>query len=125
MLKTFASVLLVFALFCTLGVRAAFARGSSEPETKAAETASQPVGPSKSEVAPTEKPNQKLRADMIKLVRDAKAGKVVPAARPQIQPAQSNSLSKGAKVAIGVGIAVAVIAVIVIVAARNTPGRVL
>ena len=69
MLKNFASVMLVFALFCTLGVHPSFARGSSESESKAkaAETASEPVGPGKSEVAPTEKPNEKLRADVLKL----------------------------------------------------------
>ncbi len=50
---------------------------------------------------------------MAKLLTDAKAGKVAPAARPQIQPAKGNSLSKGAKIAIGVGIAVLVLALIV------------
>ena len=60
-----------------------------------------------------EKPNEQLKNNMLKLVADAKAGKVLPAERPQIRPAKSNNLSKGAKVAIGVGIAAAVVAVIV------------
>lgn len=121
MLKGFASMMVVFALFCTLGVHTAFARSSSEPETKgkAAEAASRPVGSGKSEVATTEKPNEKLRADVLKLVRDAKAGKVMPAAKSQIQPARSNNWSKGTKIAVGVGVAVAVVVVILIVHTRN------
>jgi hypothetical protein len=58
--------------------------------------------------------NDKLRTNMLRLVADAKAGKVAPAERGQIQRAKRNNLSKGTKIAIGVGIAVAVIAVIVI-----------
>lgn len=117
MLKKFASVMLVFALFCTLGVHTALGRSSSDPETKgkAAETASEPVGPGKSEVAPTEKRNEKLRAEMLNLVRDAKAGKVIPAAKSQIQPARSNNWSKGTKIAVGVGVAVAVVVLILVV----------
>ena len=130
MLKKFASVMVVFALFCTLGVHSAFATGSpsghpdwggrgasSEPETKGktVENASEPVGPGKSEVAPSEKPNEKLRADMLKLVRDAEAGNVIPPAKSQIQPAKSNNWSKGTKIAVGVGVAVAVVVVILIV----------
>jgi hypothetical protein len=58
--------------------------------------------------------SDKLRTNMLRLVADAKAGKVAPAERAQIQPAKRNNLSKGTKIAIGIGIAVAVIAVIVI-----------
>ena len=58
--------------------------------------------------------NDKLRTNMQRLVADAKAGKVAPAERAQIQPAKRNNLSKGTKIAIGVGIAAAIIAVIVI-----------
>lgn len=121
MLKKFASAMVVFALFCTLGVHTAFARGSSELETKtkAAGTVSEPVGPDKGEVTTTEKPNEKLRANMFKLVRDAKAGKVLPAPKSQIQPAKSNSWSKGTKIAVGVGVAVAVVVVILVVHTRN------
>ncbi len=57
---------------------------------------------------------------MVQLVVDAKAGKVAPAARPQIQPAKSNNLSKGKKIAIGIAVAVAVIAVIVVVDRQKT-----
>jgi hypothetical protein len=121
MSKKFASVMVVFALFCTLGVDTAFARSSSEPETKskAAEAPLEPVGPGKSEVAPSEKANEKLRANMLKLVRDAKAGKVVTPAKSQIQSAKSNNWSKGTKIAVGVGVAIAVVVVILVVHTRN------
>jgi len=59
--------------------------------------------------------NDKLRVNILKLVADAKAGKMAPAERPQIQTAKSNNFSKRTKIAIGVGIAVAVIVAIVIV----------
>ena len=71
-------------------------------------------GPSKVPVKKDVKPNEQLKKNMLKLVADAKAGKVVPATKSQIQPAQSNSLSKGKKIAIGVTIA-AIVAVIIIV----------
>ena len=58
--------------------------------------------------------NEKLREAFNKLVVDAKAGRVAPAPRAQIQPAQSNSLSKGTKIAIVVGVVVAVVAIIVV-----------
>lgn len=118
MLKKFASVIVVVALFCTLGIHATLA---SEPETKgkAAETVTGPVGPSEKAVAPTNQPNEKLRAGILTLVRDAKAGKVLPPAKSQIQSAKSNNWSRGTKIAIGVGIAVAVVVVILVVAVRN------
>jgi hypothetical protein len=122
MLNKFASLAVVIALVCTLGGTSAFANTPSDADAKSklVETPSEVGGTAKNEA----KPNEKLRADMLKLVADAEAGKVKPAARPQIQPAKSNNLSKGAKIAIGVGIAVAVIVVMVAVANRG-PGGVL
>ena len=116
MLNKLASIVLVTALVCALGGSSAFANSPSGPEAKpkAAETSS---------AGATEKreiqPNTKLRADVLKLVTDAKAGKLRLAERPQMQPARSNNLSKGKKIAIGVGIAVAVVAIIVVVHTRN------
>ena len=112
MLNKFASVVLITALVCTLGGSSAFASNPSQPDTKPVmtETRSESGAATKREA----QPNEKLKADMVKLVTDAKAGKVAPAERPQIQPAKSNNLSKGAKIAIGVGIAVAVVAVVLI-----------
>lgn len=57
--------------------------------------------------------NEKVRADMARLVADAKAGKFAPET-PQFPQHQGNSLSKGAKIAIVAGIAVVVIAIIVV-----------
>ena len=56
---------------------------------------------------------QNLRSSVLRLVADTKAGKVMPAERPQIQPAKSNNLSTTLKVEIGVGVAVVVLALIV------------
>jgi len=111
MLKRFSTLVLVVSLVCALAGNSAFATTLSDPGTKAnvAETRAE-VGDAPKKAA---KPNDRLRTDMVKLVADAKAGKVTPAPRPQIQPVKSNNLSKGAKIAIGVGIAVVVIALIV------------
>jgi len=117
----FSTVALVIAMVCTLGPTSAFANAPSDPEVNLRRNPLASGTASKKEA----QPNEKLRADMVKLITDAKAGKVVPTDRPQIQSAKSNNLSKGKKIAIGVAIAVAVVAVIVVVAAKNTPGRVL
>jgi len=110
MFKKLAAVMLVIALVCTLGGASTFANTSPDPEVKLkAEPPSTSTDASKKEAHP----KAGLKTGMDKLLTDAKAGKVAPAARPQIQPAKSNGLSKGTKIAIGVGIAVLVIALIV------------
>ena len=105
--------LLVLILVCTLTGTSAFANSSSDlqSEIKISQTAME-YGISLETAA---QPHDKLRADMQKLIAEAKAGKVAPTARPQIQPAKSNNLSKKAKVAIGVGIGLAIVAVILVV----------
>jgi hypothetical protein len=110
MFNKFASFALVIALVCPLGGTSAFANTPSDPEGKAkgAETPTESGSGARTKA----EPNEKLRADMLTLVAHAKAGKVAPAAKPQIQPAKSNNLSKGTKIAIGVGIAVAVVAIV-------------
>ncbi len=112
MLKKSMSFALAIALACALGGTSALANTPSDPEPKTmgTETPSKSVPATKNEA----KPNEKLRADMLKLVADAKAGKMTRADRPQMQPAKSNNLSKRTKIAIGVGIAVAVVAVVLI-----------
>ena len=120
MFKKLASVVIVTAIVCTLGGTAAFGNSLLNPDAKTG-TSEVPAGaPAKKEV----KPNEQLKNNMLKLVSDAKAGKVMPAAKSQIQPAKSNHWSNGTKIVVGVGIAVAVIPVIVIVKAKDTPGRV-
>ena len=120
MLTKFASLVLVIALVSTLGGSSAFANSPTKPDAKrnVADV------PGETEISDKDKvqPNEKLKADMVKLVADAKAGKVAPAERPQIQPAKTNNLSKGTKIAIGVGIAIAVVVVIVIATADKGPG---
>ena len=110
MLIKLTSVTLVAALVVVLSGTSAFANNSSNVDVRT-HTASVPSG------APAKKegmPNEQLKNNILKLLSDAKAGKVGMAAKSQIQPAKSNNLSKRTKIAIGVGIAVAVIAVIVI-----------
>jgi hypothetical protein len=111
MLNKLTSVTLVAALVIVLCGASAFANDSSNPDAKT-ETANVPSGAlEKKEV----KPNEQLKNNMLKLVADAKAGKVMPAAKSQIRPAKSNNWSTGTKIAVGVGIAVAVVVVILVV----------
>lgn len=114
MLKRIASMTLVTLIVFTFYRSSAYAGTFSGDEVKPAENTA-------TDNAAKKQVNEKLRAGMLKLVADAKAGRVAPAPLPQMQPQKSNSLSKGAKIAIGVGIAVAVIAIIVVVKADKGP----
>ncbi len=109
MLNKLTSVTLVAVLVSVLCGTSAFASKSSDLDVRA-DTAN---GPSEAPAKKDVKPNEQLKNNMLKLVADAKAGKVMPAAKSQIQPAKSNNLSNGKKIAIGVGIAI--IAVILVV----------
>jgi hypothetical protein len=111
MLKKNLSGLLVLILVCTFGRISTWAQTPAEFQSEL--TTSRTAVEHGILVDPEVQPNAKLKADMQMLLADAKAGKVIPAARPQIQPAKSNNLSKGAKIAIGVGIAVIVLAIII------------
>lgn len=117
MVTKFASVVLIVALVTTLGSASALARGLSDPEV------SPEVPPTSSESGPMAKSESKasenLRAGVRKLVADAKAGKVAPAERLQLQPPASNGLSRRTKIAIGVGIGVVVLALIVVHSVNN------
>lgn len=116
MLNKLASFVLVAALVTGLCATSGLANTSSNSTSK---TPLSGTNPSATNVPPDGPVNEKLRINMLTLIADAKAGKVTPAERPQIQPARSNNLSKKAKVAIGVGIAVAVVAVIVVVKIKS------
>ena len=111
MLKRHLSGLLVLALVFTFAGISGHARTRADLENELSISAL--AGQYDRFAEPEMERHAKLRADMDKLVADARAGKVTPAARTQIQPAKSNSLSKKAKVAIGVGIAVIVLAIII------------
>jgi hypothetical protein len=114
MTKRIVALPLVTLLILALGFTSVYARTSSGDEVK-------PVENTATEDTAKKQVNEKLRTDILKLVADAKAGKVAPAPRPQIQPRNSNSLSKGTKIAIAVGVAVAIVAIIVVVKADKGP----
>jgi hypothetical protein len=119
MLSKFAYFALVTALVSTSGGLSALANTMSDRENKSkiATTSAEPGAIASNEA----NPNEKLRAGVRKMVSDARAGKVTPAVKSQIRPAQTNNWSTGTKIAVGVAIAVAVVAVIVIVQADNGP----
>ncbi|MGI8919006.1 MAG: hypothetical protein ACR2H6_10420 [Pyrinomonadaceae bacterium] len=111
MINKFASIVLVAALVCTLAGRPAFADTPKKPGVKTPGTTVR--SGTVTEVGRVA--NEELRAEILKLVADAKAeGNVVKFPRPQIQPTHRNNLSQGAKIAIGVAIAVAVVTVILV-----------
>jgi Flp pilus assembly protein TadB len=115
MFKKLASIVIITAIVGTLGGTSAFANSSSNPDVKT-DSANVPSAPAKKE----ENSNEQLKDNMLKLVADAKAGKVAPVAKSQLQPAKSNNWSKRTKIAIGVGVAVAVVVVVLVVNhARN------
>lgn len=110
--------LLSLTIVITILTCASFVRAANETDPRLKAEDSKPVPTTKNREPVS---NEQLRSAMLKLVADAKAGKVTPAPKPQIQPAKSNNLSTKAKVAIGVGIAVAVVAVIVIAKTGSGP----
>jgi hypothetical protein len=120
MLNKFASIVLVAALVCTLAATPAFANTPSKAGARTCGTGDRPDAVTEADKVV----NEKLRAEILKLVADAKAGgNVVRFPRPQIQSPHRNNLSKGAKIGIGVGIAVAVVAVILVSKrCSNEPG---
>ncbi|HWT03483.1 MAG TPA: hypothetical protein VN256_24750 [Pyrinomonadaceae bacterium] len=111
MIKKLLSVLVAAALVCALGGTSGLAE--TKPEAEAPET-------------PGKVSKETLRADIFKLVADAKAGsRTVTPPRAQIQTSKGNSLSRGTKIAIGVGIAVAVVVIIAVAVNKrcdNEPG---
>ena len=117
MFKKIASMILINALACTLCGTVAFAQATTTPVAELNRAINPPdSGSAGKKEAPSEK---NLKAEMQKLVADAKAGKGLSISNPQIQPKQSNSLSKGAKIGIVAGIAAAIILTILIVHTRN------
>jgi hypothetical protein len=104
MIKRLLSLGMVAALICCLCGTSVFGRtgsDSAEPPTKSAP-------PVKNEA----NPNEKLRADMHKLVGDAKAGKIAPRPSSPFQQTRRNNLSTGAKIAIVAGIGALIFGII-------------
>jgi hypothetical protein len=103
MFKRVLSLGIVASLICCLCGISVFGKtvsDSAEPITNSA--------PLKSEA----KTNSKLRADMGKLVADAKAGKIAPRPSSPFQRTQRNNLSTGAKIAIVAGIGALIFGII-------------
>ena len=117
MFKKFAALLSVAGLICTLCTPKAFAQNAQLSDVKAnvGNNAALSASAGKNEA----QTNGSLKADIGKLVAEAKAGKRLVLVDPQNQPRQSNSLSKTTKIAIIAGIAIAVILIIVVVHEKN------
>jgi hypothetical protein len=113
MLKNFASFVLIATLVCTLCGTPTFAQ-TSTPSDVSSNVVNDSTDSAGKKAA---QPRAGLKADIKKLVADAKAGKRLSIVDPQNLPRQSNSLSKGAKIGIIVGVAAVVILVIVAVKA--------
>jgi hypothetical protein len=92
MMKRLLSVGIVAALICCFWGSAAFGKPGSDPNELSAKPAS-----SEKELA---KRNEKVKADVLKLVADTKAGKVVPRTPSPFQQTKRNNMSTGAKIAI-------------------------
>lgn len=118
------SLCLVFALMITLCWRSTFAQSVSPttsqlslPVESTAPTTTVRNDLTTSTTARNEGgSNERLKAGVATLLTDAKAGKIAPAAKSQIQPAQSNNLSKKQKiviVAVVVVVALAITAIVV------------
>jgi cell division protein FtsL len=102
MTKGLISLALVVALVCCFCGTSAYSRTGSDPKEP---TVTPTTAAEKTQA------QEKLKADVAKLVSDAKAGKLKVPAQQFPQP-KRNNLSKGAKIAIGAGIAAAVIFII-------------
>jgi hypothetical protein len=117
MFKKFASLALVVALVCALSAPKISAQTAPSLDIKSNEINDAPVSASTKEKET--RASGSLKADLQKLVNEARAGKRLVIVDPQNQPRQSNSLSKGAKIAIIAGVAIVVILIIVVIHERN------
>ncbi|HET6890670.1 MAG TPA: hypothetical protein VFH31_06175 [Pyrinomonadaceae bacterium] len=115
---------LVFALMTTLCWRSTFAQSvpptTSELSPPVDSTAPTTTARNDSTTPTTARneggSNERLKAGVATLLSDAKAGKIAPASKSQIQRAQSNNLSKKQKiviVAVAVVVALAITAIVV------------
>jgi hypothetical protein len=98
MYKQIACLMLVAVIVCTLGGTSGFAQTSSLPDAGSNKENGLPDSGIKEKKEAQQKSS--LKADIAKLVADARAGKRLSVSDPQNQSAQSNSLSKGWKIGI-------------------------
>ena len=105
-----ASLVVVVAITFSLGGTSAFANAASDPKTPAGETktskASAPAAKDET------KAEDRLKVDVLKLVADAKAGKVAPRGGSQFPNTKRNNLSTGAKIGIVAAIGGAIFLII-------------
>ena len=103
MIKKLISFTTVVALVCCFAGTSVYGKSGSDPKASLKESP-----------APAEKTqaNEKLKADMAKLVADAKAGKLKMPAQSFPQP-KRNNLSTGAKIGIIAAIAGTIIAIVI------------
>jgi hypothetical protein len=115
MFKKFASLALVAALACVLCGPQAFALQARIESNRVNDSAVSGSAGGKGA-----QPNNGLKANLQKLVAEARAGKRLSAIPdPQNQPKQSNSLSKSVKIGLIVGIALAIVITILVIHAKN------
>jgi hypothetical protein len=112
MIRRLASFMLAALILCAVSVTSASADTPTGAEVKSEGTSTQPAP--RADGAKEMKPGEKLKADVSKLLADARENRrgATQPPRQQQPPPQSNSLSKGQKIAIGVGITVGVLAII-------------
>lgn len=105
------SFLIAVALISSISGASAFGRSGTEPKSAVedAKALSNPKPPVSEKVPST----PKLKGDLLKLVADAKAGKVAPRAQ-QFPNTKRNNLSTGAKIGIAAAIGGLIFALIVI-----------
>jgi len=115
--KRLASIVIAIGvLSCFFGV-SAYARAAvdSNPSAKPADSSVKPDAAAGRDG----KANEKVKADMLKLVAEAKAGKVRPAPASQFPATKRNNLSTTAKIVIIAGIVLVVLAIIVVHDLKN------
>ncbi|MDT5267986.1 MAG: hypothetical protein QOH49_172 [Acidobacteriota bacterium] len=112
MIRRLASFMLAASILCALGVTSASANTPTGAEVKP-ERASNQSSP-RADGDREARPGEKLKADVSKMIADARAGRSGTTMPPRQQqpPQQSNNLSKEQKIVIGVGITVGVLAII-------------
>src|ERR1051325_8691741 len=93
--KKLASIVIGIAMVSCFSGASIYARPATDSDTpaKAADSSGKPD----TSVSRDVKINEKVKADMLKLLADAKAGKVRPAPASQFPATKGNNLSKTAK----------------------------
>ena len=115
--KKLASIVIGIAMVSCFSGASIYARPATDSDTPAKPADSS--GKPDTSVSRDVKINEKVKADMLKLLADAKAGKVRPAPASQFPATKGNNLSKTAKIAIVVGVVLVVVAIIVVHEVKN------